>query len=80
MWGETVAAAVMRAVLLDRACATQPQAMAAGGPARWSDDDEVLAKRNTYRTPHSYQSGYDYLLRKATAGSFPAPVADPVER
>ncbi|MCI0689678.1 MAG: class II aldolase/adducin family protein, partial [Sporichthyaceae bacterium] len=70
--GETAAAAVMRAVMLNRACSIQMMAMAAGGPARWTDADEVRAKRNTVLTPHFYQSGYDYLLRRAAAGLFPS--------
>jgi L-ribulose-5-phosphate 4-epimerase len=69
--GETPAAAVMRAVLLNRACATQLVAMQAGGPARWSDDEEVRAKRNTVPVPALLQSGYNYLLRRADAGDFP---------
>lgn len=69
--GETVAAAVMRAVLLNRACFTQLQTMQAGGPARWSDDEEVIAKRDTVPTPALLQSGYEYLLRRAAAGAFP---------
>jgi len=69
--GETVAAAVMRAVLLNRACATQLQALQAGGPSRWSGDEEVRAKRETVASPAMLQSGYDYLVRCADAGSFP---------
>ncbi|MHA6631627.1 class II aldolase/adducin family protein [Pseudonocardia sichuanensis] len=69
--GETVAAAVMRAILLNRACATQLEALQAGGPARWSDDEEIRAKRETIPTPGLLQSGYDYLVRRADAGAFP---------
>jgi len=69
--GETVAAAVMRAVLLNRACATQLAAIQAGGPARWSDDEEVRAKRESVPTPTLLQSGYEYLVRRADAGAFP---------
>jgi L-ribulose-5-phosphate 4-epimerase len=69
--GENAAAAVMRAVLLNRACATQLQALQAGGPARWSDDEEVRAKRETVPVPGLLQSGYDYLVRRADAGAFP---------
>lgn len=69
--GETVAAAVMRAVLLNRACATQLLALQAGGPARWSDEEEVRAKRDTIPVPSQLQSGYDYLVRRANAGAFP---------
>ncbi|MQA13266.1 MAG: class II aldolase/adducin family protein [Pseudonocardiaceae bacterium] len=69
--GETVAAAVMRAVLLNRACRTQLQAMQAGGPARWSDEHEVVDKRSSVANAGLLQSGYDYLVRRATAGDFP---------
>lgn len=65
--GETVAAAVMRAVLLERACASHLTALAAGGPTLWSDEEEIQAKRRTYLSPQFYQSGYNYLLRRAAA-------------
>lgn len=69
--GESVAAAVMHAVLLNRACRTQLWAMQAGGPARWSDADEVRAKRPAVTNPAVLQAGYDYLVRRAGAGTFP---------
>ena len=65
--GESVAVAVMRALLLERACRNQLSALAAGGPARWSDDDEVAAKRELVWAPGQYQAGYDYLVRRAAA-------------
>src|SRR5262249_14020312 len=43
--GHDAATAVMRAVLLDRACRTQLQAMAAGPLRRWSDPAEVALKQ-----------------------------------
>ena len=63
--GTSVAEAVMRAVLLNRACATQLSAMAAGGPVRWSSDEEVRLKAGTAAAPGMLQSGYDYLVRSA---------------
>lgn len=69
--GETPGAAVMRAVLLNRACATQLRALQAGGPARWSDQEEVRMKRDTVASPAMLESGYRYLLRRVAAGSFP---------
>jgi ribulose-5-phosphate 4-epimerase/fuculose-1-phosphate aldolase len=69
--GETVAAAVMHAVLLNRACATQLKAIQAGGPARWTDEQEVRDKRDTVHNPALLQSGYNYLIRCADAGAFP---------
>ncbi|HWH26341.1 MAG TPA: class II aldolase/adducin family protein [Pseudolysinimonas sp.] len=63
--GSSVAEAVMRAVLLNKACEIQLAAMAAGGPAQWSDDDEVALKKATVASPALLQSGYDYLVRRA---------------
>lgn len=69
--GATPGEAVMRAVLLNRACASQLLAEAVGGPARWSDDDEVRLKRDTVAHPSQLQVGYEYLVRRARAGTFP---------
>lgn len=69
--GESPAVAVMRAVLLNRACATQLQAAQAGGPARWSDDTEVAAKRDSVASRAMMESGYRYLLRRVESGAFP---------
>lgn len=69
--GASAAEAVMRAVLLNRACATQLRAMQAGGPVRWSDEAEAAAKRESVASSALMQSGYDYLVRCAEAGAFP---------
>lgn len=69
--GETPGIAVMRAILLNRACATQLQALSAGGPARWSDQEEVRAKRELVASPALLESGYRYLLRRVAEGTFP---------
>ncbi len=69
--GATPGEAVMRAVLLNRACATQLAAEAAGGPVRWSDDEEVRVKRDTVAHPSQLPIGYEYLVRRARAGAFP---------
>ncbi|GAA4158711.1 hypothetical protein GCM10022251_34010 [Phytohabitans flavus] len=66
--GPSLAVAVMRAVLLDRACRNHLAALSAGGPARWSDASEVAAKRESVWAPAQYQAGYDYLVRRARAG------------
>ena len=63
--GTTPAAAVMYAVLLERACRLQLAVMAAGGPRRWSSDDEVAAKRAALWNQGQLQAGYDYLARRA---------------
>lgn len=67
--GETLAVAVMRAILLERACRNQLTALAAGGPARWSDDAEVAAKRALVWSAAQYETGYEYLLRQAESAS-----------
>lgn len=64
--GADVPAAVMTAVLLDRACRIQLDVEAAGGPRQWTDDAEALEKRATCWAPRQLQAGWDYLLRRAT--------------
>ncbi|MGO4145669.1 class II aldolase/adducin family protein [Paenarthrobacter sp. YAF11_1] len=63
--GASPAAAVMHAVLLNNACAAHLTALAAGGPARWSSDEEVAAKREGLWPPAALQSAFDYLVRRA---------------
>lgn len=63
--GEDLATAVMRAMLLDRACAQQLRAMAAGGPALWSDDEELRLKQAEVWSPQQLHAGYSYLVRRA---------------
>jgi ribulose-5-phosphate 4-epimerase/fuculose-1-phosphate aldolase len=63
--GPTIPIAVMRAVLLETACRVHLGALAAGGPARWSDDAELASKRDTVWNADQYQAGYDYLVRQA---------------
>ncbi len=65
--GTTVAEAVMRAVLLDRACHLQLQALAAGGPQTWSDEQEVARKRDEVWTSAQFDAGFEYLCRRAEA-------------
>ncbi|WP_229874803.1 class II aldolase/adducin family protein [Amycolatopsis deserti] len=62
--GPNLAVAVMRAVLLERACRNHLSALAAGGPVRWSDESEIAAKRARVWSLDQYQAGYDYLLRR----------------
>ncbi|MGP3533204.1 class II aldolase/adducin family protein [Microbacterium sp. RD1] len=66
--GDSLASAVMHAALLDRACRVQLDAMAAGGPKRWSDEQEVAHKREHLWTARQLQAGYDYLVRAARRG------------
>lgn len=61
--GADVASAVMYAVLLERACRIYLLAASAGGPAVWSDLEEVRAKRQTAWAPSQLQAGYQFLVR-----------------
>jgi len=65
--GRTVAQAVMHAVLLERACATFLSAAAAGGPAVWSDNDELAAKLELVWSPKQMEAGYRFLVRTGSA-------------
>jgi L-fuculose-phosphate aldolase len=62
--GPDPATAVMRAVLLDRACRVQLDAMAAGPLRRWSSSDEIELKKAEVWPPAQIQAGYQYLLRQ----------------
>jgi L-fuculose-phosphate aldolase len=62
--GRDVVAAVMAAVLLERACRTNVRALAAGGPATWSPDEEALAKRDRCYSAELLQQAWDYLVRR----------------
>lgn len=63
--GATAAEAVMRAVCLERACAVQLAAMAAGELRTWSDANEVALKRHEVWDSTQVDAGYAYLCRKA---------------
>lgn len=65
--GETVGAAVMHAVLLDRACRSQLSAMAAGPVRVHSDAAEAQAKRDLCWAPSQIEAGWRYLARKGRA-------------
>ena len=62
--GADVVAAVMAAVLLERACRTQIRAVAGGGPKTWSSDDEALAKREHCYPPALLKQAWAYLARR----------------
>jgi ribulose-5-phosphate 4-epimerase/fuculose-1-phosphate aldolase len=62
--GPDVVAAVMAAVLLERACRTQIRATAGGGPKTWSSDEEALAKREHCYPPALLRQAWDYLARR----------------
>jgi ribulose-5-phosphate 4-epimerase/fuculose-1-phosphate aldolase len=63
--GKNLAAAVMTAVLLDRACRTQLTAMAAGPLTRWGSEDDTVAKRVVVWSDGQIAAGFDYLVRSA---------------
>jgi ribulose-5-phosphate 4-epimerase/fuculose-1-phosphate aldolase len=65
--GPSVGAAVMHAVLLDRACAVQLQAQAAGPIVISSDADEAAAKRRECWPDSQLEAGWNYLVRLADA-------------
>jgi len=58
-------AAVMTAVLLDRACRTQLTAMAAGPLRRWGSEQDTVAKRADVWSGRQLRAGWEYLLRRA---------------
>ena len=63
--GPDIPAAIMTAVLLDRACRTQLTAMAAGPLRIWGDEADTVAKRADVWSPKQLQAGYEYLLRQS---------------
>jgi len=65
--GVDVVSGVMAAVLLERACRANIRALAAGGPATWSSDEEALAKREHCYSPALLRQAWDYLVRRLDA-------------
>jgi ribulose-5-phosphate 4-epimerase/fuculose-1-phosphate aldolase len=63
--GPDLPAAVMTAVLLDRACQTQLTAMAAGPLSNWGEDEDTVAKRADVWSEKQLRAGWDYLLRRS---------------
>jgi hypothetical protein len=55
----------MTAVLLDRACRTQLNAMAAGPLLRWGDEEDTVAKRADVWSDRQLRAGWEYLLRRS---------------
>lgn len=67
--GTDVAAAVMTAVLLDKACRIQLQAMAAGTLARFGSEEDTVAKRVEVWSHSQMLAGWDYLVRRGSSQS-----------
>jgi len=63
--GPDAATAVMYAVLLERACRIELDALAAGGAQVWTGEEETAAKREQVWNAAQVHAGYDYLLRQA---------------
>jgi ribulose-5-phosphate 4-epimerase/fuculose-1-phosphate aldolase len=63
--GPDAATAVMRAVLLARACQVQLQAMAAGEIRLWSDSAEIALKKQQVWAESQLHAGYAFLCRQA---------------
>lgn len=61
--GPDAATAVMRAVLLERACKVQLTAMAAGPLKLWSNEEEIEAKNALVWNDSQTHAGYGYLCR-----------------
>jgi L-ribulose-5-phosphate 4-epimerase len=63
--GPDAGTAVMRAILLARACHVQLQAMAAGPIRRCSDSAEIALKKTEVWPESQFSAGYAYLCRQA---------------
>lgn len=63
--GVDEAEAVMRAVLLTKACRMATAAAAAGGAVSPSTPEEIAAKKEHVWPPAQIRAGYDYLLRRS---------------
>ncbi|MDT0305897.1 class II aldolase/adducin family protein [Streptomyces sp. DSM 44917] len=76
--GTGVPAAVMHAVLLERACRTQLAAASAGPVRVFSDAAEAAAKRAECWPESQLEAGWQYLVRRAAraASGAPRPPAD----
>jgi ribulose-5-phosphate 4-epimerase/fuculose-1-phosphate aldolase len=61
--GRDLPVAVVTAILLDRACRIQLNAMSAAEIKRWSSDEEALAKREHCYSPALLRGAWDYLVR-----------------
>jgi ribulose-5-phosphate 4-epimerase/fuculose-1-phosphate aldolase len=63
--GPDAATAVMRAILLARACQVQLQSLAAGEIRTWSDSAEIARKKAEVWPESQINAGYAYLCRQS---------------
>src|ERR1017187_6490094 len=61
--GTSLQEAVVRAVLLEKACHQQLLALQAGTPLTWPDPEAALDKRSTVWSPAHLKALWDYLVR-----------------
>jgi L-ribulose-5-phosphate 4-epimerase len=65
--GETISTAVLRAVLLERACQTQLIAQAGGGIREWSTLADARSKRSRHGSSRNLSKAYAYLRRSVAS-------------
>jgi len=63
--GKDLPSAVMAAVLLDKACRVQLDAMAAAPLRRWGAEEDTVAKRAVVWSDSQLLAGFEYLARAA---------------
>jgi ribulose-5-phosphate 4-epimerase/fuculose-1-phosphate aldolase len=63
--GKDLPSAVMTAVLLDKACRVQLDAMAAAPLRRWGQEEDTVAKRAVVWSDSQLLAGFEYLARAA---------------
>ena len=66
--GKDIPAAVITAIMLDRACRVQLSAMAAGTVVRFGDEEETVEKRAEVWADGQVLSGWNYLIRRSGTG------------
>jgi L-fuculose-phosphate aldolase len=69
--GSSIQEAVVRAVLLEKACHHQLLAVGAGRELLAPSDEESVAKRATAWPPHHLQALWDYLVRSLASSDHP---------
>jgi ribulose-5-phosphate 4-epimerase/fuculose-1-phosphate aldolase len=67
--GKDLPSAVMTAVLLDKACRVQLDAMAAAPLRRWGQEEDTVVKRAVVWSDGQLLAGFEYLARAAGCAS-----------